>query len=157
MKLASIITGTQTISLISESDTHLVLSLLDTRTGEVKRLDISADMAVLPDEALIGLKVTDDRDYVNLREWWAHGDIATEAQQHVIITPETCHCNKMSDESCNVCDGGLAICAICGKAEIELDGLCLPRIVTEPAPPATWTITPDGQEIELRVREGGLF
>lgn len=155
MKLADIINGRQIVSLISESNTHVALSLVDQRTGEVKRLDISADMAVLPDEALISMKVTDERDYVNLAAWWAKGDIATEAQQHIIITPATCPCNKMSDESCNVCDGGLAICAVCGKAEIELDDLCLPRIVTEPAPPATWTITPDGQEIDLRGE--GLF
>lgn len=157
MQLTDIINGHQVAHLLSESDTHVALSLVDQRTGEVKRLDIRADMAVLPDEALLSLRVTDDRDYVNLREWWAHRDVATEAQQHVIMTPEMCPCNKMLDESCNVCDGGLAICAICGNAEIELDGLCLQRSTFEPAPPATWTITPDGQEFDLRVREGGLF
>lgn len=46
---------------------------------------------------------------------------------HVLITPETCPCDKQSDQSCNVCDGGLAICSVCGKAEIELEGPCLPR------------------------------
>ena len=43
---------------------------------------------------------------------------------HLLITPETCPCDKQSDTSCNVCDGGLAICSRCGKAEAELDGPC---------------------------------
>lgn len=45
--------------------------------------------------------------------------------QHILITPETCPCDKQSDISCNVCDGGLAICSRCGKAEVELDGPCV--------------------------------
>lgn len=44
---------------------------------------------------------------------------------HVLLTKETCPCNKSSDEPCNVCDGELAICAACGLAEVELsDPLC---------------------------------
>lgn len=47
--------------------------------------------------------------------------------QHLLITPETCPCDKQSDISCNVCDGGLAICSRCGKAEAELDGPCVTK------------------------------
>lgn len=46
------------------------------------------------------------------------------ARGHVLITPETCGCDKRSDRQCNVCDGGLAICDRCGAAEVELDREC---------------------------------
>ena len=46
------------------------------------------------------------------------------SQLHVLLTPETCPCDKQSDISCNVCDGGLAVCSLCGKAEAELDRPC---------------------------------
>lgn len=46
---------------------------------------------------------------------------------HVLITKETCPCDKRSGQPCNVCDGGLAICSQCGKAEMELDEPCLKK------------------------------
>lgn len=45
--------------------------------------------------------------------------------EHVLLTIETCPCDKRSDMSCNVCDGGLVVCAVCGKAEMDLDGPCV--------------------------------
>jgi hypothetical protein len=44
--------------------------------------------------------------------------------EHVLRTPETCDCDRYGDRLCPVCDHGLAICAICGRAENELDGPC---------------------------------
>lgn len=52
---------------------------------------------------------------------------------HVLLTSSTCPCRHRPDEEardtgrptrCLVCDGGLAICALCGAAEIELDKPC---------------------------------
>ena len=43
---------------------------------------------------------------------------------HILLTPATCKCNKQSDIRCPVCDYGLAICSVCGKAENELDSEC---------------------------------
>jgi len=43
---------------------------------------------------------------------------------HTLITSESCECDKKSPFPCYVCDGGLAICEICGKAEIELREPC---------------------------------
>lgn len=116
MKLSDVINGTQTVSLISESDTHAALSLVDQRTGEVKRLDISADMVPMPDEAILDCRAMDVQwntfpvDYQD-----AHYD-----------------------------DNSHDIPAAHGLTQDEYL-------------PSTWTITPDGQEIDLRVREGGLF
>jgi hypothetical protein len=166
MKLASIITGTQQVTLLHESDTAISLALFDPATGESQRVDIKADMVAQPDEALLyvevqglSVDVVSDKDkQVDLAEWWARDDVAAEVQQHIIITPETCPCDKSQDyPTCNVCDSGLAICSVCQKGEVELDSLCLPAPTTELEPPPTWTITPDGQEIDLRAREGGLF
>lgn len=47
--------------------------------------------------------------------------------EHVLFTAQTCPCDKQSDRSCNVCDGGLAVCSVCGKAEVELDKPCTPQ------------------------------
>lgn len=49
--------------------------------------------------------------------------------EHVLITRQTCGCYRNEEQggSCNVCDGGLAICSICGKAEVELDLPCNPH------------------------------
>lgn len=56
-------------------------------------------------------------------------DLVTGQPSHVLFTNVTCPCDKSSDAPCNVCDGGLAICSVCGKAESELDERC------DPAPP----------------------
>ena len=54
-------------------------------------------------------------------------------RSHVLLTSATCPCRHRPDEEardpdrptrCLVCDGGLAICALCGAAEIELDEPC---------------------------------
>lgn len=51
---------------------------------------------------------------------------------HVILTPKDCGCIKDTDYSCPICDGGLAVCAVCGKAEVELDQPCTPREKRKP-------------------------
>ena len=43
---------------------------------------------------------------------------------HKLITPSTCLCNKQSELQCPICDGGLAVCLRCGRAEVELDEPC---------------------------------
>lgn len=40
--------------------------------------------------------------------------------EHILLTNETCTCNKSSEQNCPVCDGGLGVCAVCGAAECEL-------------------------------------
>ena len=32
-----------------------------------------------------------------------------------------CHCNETK---CNICCGGLAVCSVCGKGEVDLEGPC---------------------------------
>lgn len=62
--------------------------------------------------------------------------VSTPAEpQHVLITPATCDCNKLSDDPCPVCDGGLAMCSVCHKAEAELDEPCAPPAEATPAEP----------------------
>jgi hypothetical protein len=56
---------------------------------------------------------------------------------HVLITTQTCN-HADEDASCPVCDGGLAICSICGKAEVELDSPCVPRQSPRDAPERIW-------------------
>jgi uracil-DNA glycosylase len=41
---------------------------------------------------------------------------------HILLTPKTCKCDK--EGHCNVCDGGLSVCAICGEGESGLDNPC---------------------------------
>ena len=41
-------------------------------------------------------------------------------ETHKLLTRETCTCNKDGNR-CPVCDHGLAVCAVCGAGEIELD------------------------------------
>lgn len=48
---------------------------------------------------------------------------ASEQRQHELIKPSDPHMHD-EDSSCAICDGGLAICKRCGKAEIELDEPC---------------------------------
>lgn len=52
--------------------------------------------------------------------------------EHIILTPKDCGCIKDPDYNCPICDGGLAVCTVCGKAEIELDQPCIPREKEEP-------------------------
>ena len=40
-------------------------------------------------------------------------------RQHIIMTPDDCGCD--GSRACPICDGGLAVCKVCRKAEIELD------------------------------------
>lgn len=47
---------------------------------------------------------------------------ARQAQKHLYIAPENCRCGY--DRNCNVCDGGLAICSLCGLAEGSLTTDC---------------------------------
>jgi len=46
--------------------------------------------------------------------------------EHILMTPQICPCDKTSDIPCPVCDMGLAVCCVCGAAEIELDKSCVP-------------------------------
>ncbi len=51
------------------------------------------------------------------------------ANGHIIIEPKDCKCLK--DDAifaCPICDQGLAICAVCNAAEIELEENCLVRV-----------------------------
>lgn len=87
MKLADIITGREVVSVITESDTHVALSLVDQQTGDVLRVDITADMAVLPDEALLDFKVVGDRGpQVDLAAWWDRGDVMTDGEVPQVFT-----------------------------------------------------------------------
>jgi len=43
---------------------------------------------------------------------------------HIYRTPETCSCDKYSDRSCMVCEGGLAICTVCHLMEGALTTDC---------------------------------
>lgn len=113
-KLKETINGQQVVSLLYESDTTVSLGLLDPQTGAMQRVDIVADMAVLPDEAVLSIEVSEVRDNsVDLTAWWERGDLLTE-----------------------------------GDA---------PRVFTWAEPSPTWMITPQGQEVDLRVHVGGLF
>lgn len=49
------------------------------------------------------------------------------AALHILLTPETCDISH-DDRQCPVCDGGLAVCANCGKYEAGLDDpICRPK------------------------------
>lgn len=41
--------------------------------------------------------------------------------KHLLYTPETCDHAHTDGGNCPVCDGGLGVCRVCGKAESELD------------------------------------
>ena len=47
------------------------------------------------------------------------------APPHVLLEPKDCPCD--GDPFCNICEGGLGLCRVCGKAEIELDEPCTPK------------------------------
>lgn len=74
-----------------------------------------------------------DEQYDQQGETPDRGGVATEsprpALEHILFTKETCLCNKWSDYPCDVCDGGLAICSLCGKAEAELSTPCWPTYI----------------------------
>lgn len=45
--------------------------------------------------------------------------------KHVFIEPKDCNCDKYENgQSCMVCDGGLAICRVCGLMEGSLTTDC---------------------------------
>lgn len=44
-----------------------------------------------------------------------------EVAAHILLTPETCNIPHSDDRQCPVCDGGLAVCAVCGQFEAGLD------------------------------------
>ena len=46
--------------------------------------------------------------------------------EHVIIQPSDPHAHS-EDHLCAICDGGLAICKLCGAAESELEEPCNPK------------------------------
>ena len=49
-------------------------------------------------------------------------------KEHIIMTCETCTICKgaaQSDKPCPCCDGGLAICLICGEYESGLEKDCI--------------------------------
>ena len=50
--------------------------------------------------------------------------------EHILITSETCNCDKYSDSTCPVCDWGLSICINCRAAERELELPCNPKGAT---------------------------
>lgn len=68
-----------------------------------------------------------DSDQYEREEWPDYTSCvdSVEIKGHILTTPETCSCDKASDILCNVCDGGLAVCERCGKAEAELDEPCV--------------------------------
>ena len=45
-------------------------------------------------------------------------------RKHILLEPSECNFGKETDR-CPVCDWGLAVCKLCGKAEIELDEDCI--------------------------------
>ncbi len=50
-----------------------------------------------------------------------------ETQCHLLYTPTTCPYRDDRDHEnrpCAICDAGLSICSLCGKAEIELREPC---------------------------------
>jgi hypothetical protein len=55
----------------------------------------------------------------------------TTDKGHVLLTRQTCPCKGQNDR-CPVCEWGLAVCALCGAAEIELDRRCRPRKASQP-------------------------
>lgn len=53
-----------------------------------------------------------------------------DCRNHVLITSETCdHArdDERFDKLCPVCDGGLAVCSVCGEYEAGLDRSCMPK------------------------------
>jgi hypothetical protein len=43
---------------------------------------------------------------------------------HLIFEPKDPHPNLHKEVNCVICDGGLAVCSVCGKGEVELDQPC---------------------------------
>lgn len=93
MKLRDVINGQQLVSLLNESSTAIALGLVDQRTGEATRVEITADMVALPDEALLfveahgfAIKTQDVSDEADLTEWWAQGDVVTDGEVPQVFT-----------------------------------------------------------------------
>src|ERR1043165_4285896 len=42
-------------------------------------------------------------------------------KRHVLLTRETCNIPHHEERQCPVCEGGLAVCQLCGKYETGLD------------------------------------
>jgi len=49
-----------------------------------------------------------------------------ELTEHKLIKPTDPHPKWHREGHCPICDGGLGICSVCGKAESELDQPCQP-------------------------------
>lgn len=49
--------------------------------------------------------------------------------KHDLKTPKDCDCGDTGH--CNICDGGLALCKVCGGAEASLPTECPGRRMTE--------------------------
>lgn len=49
------------------------------------------------------------------------------AQGHILHTEDDCGVFHAEDLQCPVCEGGLAVCAVCGEYESGLDKPCQPR------------------------------
>lgn len=68
--------------------------------------------------------------------------------KHVFRTPEDCNCNQLENgQSCPVCDGGIAICKVCGLMEGALTTDC----------PGVWSDFEYGDRVykgEIDYREG---
>jgi hypothetical protein len=61
--------------------------------------------------------------HINPNDEWRVASSGT--LQHDIIKPSDSHTHS-EDVRCAICDGGLAICKRCGRAEAELDEPCEP-------------------------------
>jgi hypothetical protein len=77
MKLSETFHRPQLTSLLHESSTCVVLGLLDPQTGAVRRVEVGADMAALPDEAVLSVEVSEAISNDNVAEFWAREDVAT--------------------------------------------------------------------------------
>ena len=75
---------------------------------------------------------------------------------HVLITPATCDCDKLSDYPCPVCDGGLAICSVCNKGEVDLDGPCVSQPVAGEIYVASRASVPERGQMWRRFRDEGV-
>lgn len=48
-------------------------------------------------------------------------DWESQVREHILLTTDMCGCSGDASRACPVCDGGLAVCSVCGMAEIELE------------------------------------
>lgn len=128
-----------------DSDSHYLTSLRlllrDNTTGALTELTIEADMLTLPDApVLVWSAMEVDEQGEDRAAWRAKGDsvLGDDLDSELSRAPR-----QISPERLN---------------ELLHEQLDEQQKERETEPPATWTITPDGQEVELRSgREGGLF